>query len=111
MFDILKKLFKIFDKKSKLRLAAVQLLIIFSSVLEMLSLIALVPLLNVISQNSGFVDYSLVNYFFLKLGIINEIEQLKIYSIFILFFFFINTLILIFANLFIVRFSHTLSAS
>lgn len=111
MFDILKKLFKIFDKKSKLRLAAVQLLIIFSSVLEMLSLIALVPLLNVISQNSGFVDYSLVNYFFLKLGIINEIEQLKIYSIFILFFFFINTLILIFANLIIVRFSHTLSAS
>ena len=106
---IVKDIWEILDRRSKLTILILQFFLIGSSLLETLSIIILAPFMGLLSGEFKIEDSKFLNYFF-ELSNTSYDEFIFYFGIFVLIFFLISNLINIFTVYFINFFSERIGA-
>ena len=106
---IVKDIWEILDRRSKLTILILQFFLIGSSLLETLSIIILAPFMGLLSGEFKIEDSKFLNYFF-ELSNTSYDQFIFYFGIFVLIFFLISNLINIFTVYFINFFSERIGA-
>ena len=93
MIKNLLSLFRNFSKKNKSQLLFLQLLIIFSSILEILSILLIVPFISIIGSYSNFENNFFVKKIYVFIKYNNKADLIFYLSLIMLLFYFASTLI------------------
>ena len=93
MIKNLLSLFRNFSKKNKSQLLFLQLLIIFSSILEILSILLIVPFISIIGSYSNFENNFFIKKIYVFIKYNNKADLIFYLSLLMLFFYFVSSLI------------------
>jgi ABC-type multidrug transport system fused ATPase/permease subunit len=98
MLKMLKEIYLLLDSSQKKSFFIIQVLIIFSSVLEVMALAFLALFVSVINSINFITSNKILNFFYTKFYFSNEYDFIFLIGIFLLIFYFFSTLVSILIN-------------